>query len=85
MSDAPARVSEIDMFEAGDGFVVYNPGRDRVHFLNHTAAIVLEICDGTKSDAEIARLLQRCYELPEPPEAETAQCLDQLREEGLVR
>jgi PqqD family protein of HPr-rel-A system len=85
MSDAPSKVNGIDMFEAGDGYVVYDPGRDRVHFLNHTAAIVLEICDGTRSDAEIASLLQRCYELPEPPEDETAQCLDQLRGEGLVR
>jgi hypothetical protein len=85
MSNQPSRVSDIDVFEAGDGFVAYQPTRDRVHFLNHTAAIVLEFCDGTKSDAEIARLLQHCYELPEPPEAETTLCLDQLREEGLVR
>jgi PqqD family protein of HPr-rel-A system len=85
MSDAPSKVGEIDMFEAGDGFVVYDPVRDRVHFLNHTAAVVLEVCDGTKSDAEIASLLQRCYELPEPPDAETTQCLDQLRQEGLIR
>lgn len=85
MSGAPTRLDEIDIFESGDGYVVYDPARDRVHFLNHTAAIVLQVCDGKMTDAEIARLLQRCYELPEPPEAETAQCLDQLREEGLVR
>jgi PqqD family protein of HPr-rel-A system len=77
-------VSDIDVAEVADGFVVYHPVRDRVHFFNHTAAVVLELCDGTKSDAEITRLLQRCYELPEPPEAEVAQCLAQLREEGLV-
>jgi len=70
--------------EVADGFVVYHPERDRVHFFNHTAAVVLELCDGTKSDSEITSLLQRCYELPAPPTAEVAECLEQLREEGLV-
>jgi Coenzyme PQQ synthesis protein D (PqqD) len=84
MSDLPSRVDDIDLVEVSDGFVVYHPARDRVHFFNHTAAIVLELCDGTKSDAEIASLVQRCYELPEPPQTEVAGCVAQLREEGLV-
>jgi hypothetical protein len=77
-------VDDIDLVEVADGFVVYHPARDRVHFFNHTAAVVLELCDGTKNDAEIASLVQRCYELPDLPDAEIAGCLAQLREEGLV-
>ena len=84
MSDLPSRVDEIDVLEMADGFVIYHAARERVHFVNHTAAIVLELCDGTKSDAEIATLVGRCYDLPQPPEAEVADCLTQLREEGLV-
>jgi hypothetical protein len=84
MSDRPSRVNDIDVVEVADGFVVYHPARDRVHFFNHTAAIVLTLCDGTKNDAEIASLVQRCYELPQLPQAEVAECLGQLREEGLV-
>jgi hypothetical protein len=84
MSELPAQVDDIDLVEVADGFVVYHPARDRVHFFNHTAAVVLELCDGTRSDADIAGLVQRCYELPERPDAEIAQCLSQLREEGLV-
>jgi hypothetical protein len=84
MSERPSRVDDIDIVEVSDGFVVYHPERDRVHFVNHTAAVVLELCDGTKSDTEIADLVQRCYELPEPPEAEVAGCLAQFRAEGLV-
>ena len=72
------------MVEVADGFVVYHAARDRVHFFNHTAAIVLELCDGTKTDEEIAALVQRCYELPTRPEAEIAECVGQLRDEGLV-
>ncbi len=84
MSDQPSRLKDIDVVEVADGFVIYHPDRDRVHFVNHTAAVILELCDGTKTDAQIASLLQRAYELPEPPESEVAQCLTLLREEGLV-
>ena len=84
MPDLPSRVDDIDVVEVTDGFVVYNPSRDRVHFINHTAAVVLELCDGTKTDTEIADLVQRCYELPDPPALEVAGCVAQLREEGLV-
>jgi hypothetical protein len=84
MSELSSRVDDIDIVEVADGFVVYHPARDRVHFVNHTAAVVLELCDGTKSDAEIASVVQHCYELPEPPEVEVAECLAQFRGEGLV-
>jgi PqqD family protein of HPr-rel-A system len=84
MSQQPARVDDLDLVEIADGFVVYHPARDRVHFFNHTAAVVLQLCDGTKTDAEITDLVKRAYELPEAPDTEVAQCLDQLREEGLV-
>jgi hypothetical protein len=84
MRDHPSRVDHIDVVEVADGYVVYHAERDRVHFFNHTAAIVLELCDGTMSDDEIATLVQRCYELPVPPQAEIAECVGQLREEGLV-
>ncbi|TMM01199.1 MAG: PqqD family protein [Actinobacteria bacterium] len=84
MPNQASRVDDIDVAEVADGFVVYDPARDRVHFFNHTAAVVLELCDGTKSDAEIANLVQRCYELSDSPQAEVAECIAQLREEGLV-
>jgi hypothetical protein len=84
MGDRPSRVDDIDVVEVADGFVVYHAARDRVHFFNHTAAIVLELCDGTKSDEEIATMVQRCYELPDSPQTEIAECVGQLREEGLV-
>lgn len=80
----PSRAEDIDMVEMADGFAVRRAARERVHFVNHTAAIVLELCDGTKTDAEIAGLVGRLYDLPQPPEAEVADCLAQFREEGLV-
>jgi hypothetical protein len=84
MSDLPSMTSELELTDVEDGFVAYDPERDRVHFFNHTAAVVFELCDGTKSDKDIAVLLQRAYELPDPPETEVAECLTQLRSEGLI-
>lgn len=84
MSDRPAQAPDIELVEVADGFVVYHPARERVHFFNHTAAVVLTLCDGNLDDGQIASLVQRCYELPETPVAEVTECLEQLRQEGLV-
>jgi hypothetical protein len=84
VGELPAKMDQIDIIEMADGFALYHVARDRVHFINHTAAIVLELCDGTKTEAQIADLVGRCYDLPTPPEAEVADCLAQFREEGLV-
>jgi PqqD family protein of HPr-rel-A system len=80
----PIGASDIDVSEVAGGFVVYHPARDRVHFLNHTAALVLALCTGDTEAAEITRLLQVAYELPEPPENEIGVFLEQLRQEGLI-
>jgi Coenzyme PQQ synthesis protein D (PqqD) len=81
----PTRATEIEIDEVAGGFLVYHPSRDRVHYLNHTAALVLELCTGEASADEIARMLQVAYELPTPPEGEIGECLEQLKQEGLVR
>jgi hypothetical protein len=78
-------VEGIEVVPTADGYVVYDEGRDRIHYLNHTAALVLEFCNGENSDVEIAHMLQVAYELPEPPQEETRECLAQLRSEGLIR
>jgi hypothetical protein len=56
-----------------------------VHYLNHTAVLVLELCNGDVTADEIPRLLEQAYDLAEPPTAEVAECLDKLRDEGLIR
>jgi hypothetical protein len=80
----PKIVSGLEINKVADGYIVYQPSRDRVHYLNHTATIVLELCNGENSVGEIAALLQSAYELPQPPDAEVAACLQQLTGEGLL-
>jgi Coenzyme PQQ synthesis protein D (PqqD) len=77
-------VQDIEINEVADGFIVYHPSRDRVHYLNQTAAIVLEFCTGENDVNSIVDLLQAAYDLPERPEVEISECLAHLSEEGLV-
>jgi len=84
VSDRPRQSEGIEVNETADGYVVYDSASDRVHYLNHTAAIVLELCTGEHDEPGIAALLQRVYDLPEPPEVEIAECLAILKDEGLV-
>ena len=84
MTDRPTRVDGIEINPVPEGYVVYDPERDRVHELNHTAALVLELCNGENTTADIVRLLGAAYELREPPVDEARACIAHLREEGLV-
>lgn len=85
MPDAkPRRVDGVEVNEVADGYVVYDPRADKVHYLNHTAALVLECCTGDNTAEEIVRVVQSAFELSEPPVSETEACLEQLRDEGLV-
>ena len=84
MSLMPARVADIDISFGGEGYLIYQPAQDQMHSLNHTGTIVLELCTGENTGTDIARLLQRFYELPEPPIDETQRCLTTFREGGLI-
>ena len=56
----------------------------RLYELNNTASIVLELCDGRHTVAEIARALARAFALSVPPLAETAACVADLRRAGVL-
>jgi Coenzyme PQQ synthesis protein D (PqqD) len=84
MSQALKLAADVEINKVADGYVVYQPDRDRVHYLNHTATIILELCNGSNDAAAIADLLKTAYELPSMPVEEVASCLRQLSDEGLV-
>ena len=85
MTDRPARSADIDISPVADGCIVYDPGTDLVHHLNHTAAMVLELCSGQETVSEIAAFLTELF--PSAPDvlAVVTDCVDQLRSLGLVR
>ena len=81
----PSQAQGIEINKVADGYIIYDPERDRVHYLNHTAVLVLELCTGDVTAREIPELLRATYDLSMPPTEEVAQCLTRFYEEGLVR
>jgi hypothetical protein len=80
----PKLAPGLEVNEVADGYIVHQPDRERVHYLNHTAAIVMELCNGRNAAAELPRLLQLAYGLSAPPAGEVEACLTTLRREGLI-
>ena len=72
------------MSPAEDGYIVYQPDQQRVHFLNASAALVLELCNGRNSEEDIIHLLHDAYKLPEPPAEAVRTAINQLKAEGLL-
>ena len=65
-----------------DGYVLYDEGRERVHYLNPTAALVYELCDGSRSVADIRSFMRDAYDLDEAPLL--GEFFDSLVSSGLV-
>ena len=83
-SDHPVRSDIIEINPVDDGYVVYDPDYDRVHYLNHTAAVVLELCTGANSLADIAAGVRAAYGLSDSLEMHVRECVGKLRAERLV-
>lgn len=84
MPDYPKRLRDIEINDVADGYIVYQVEKDRVHYLNHTGALILELCSGTNTAEDIPKLIQQAYDLSAPPIAEVRECLDKLRTEQIV-
>ena len=84
MSDKPRRAEPLEVNEAEDGLVVYDSRQDQVHHLNASAALIFDLCDGTRGVDEIAAVLADLYGLDAPPVMETQTGLDELATRGLI-
>jgi hypothetical protein len=80
----PLRVQDLELNAVTDGFVVSRPDHDRIHFLNPTAAFILEICDGTLRARDLPELVAAAFQLESPPVDDVETCLTSLLTEGLV-
>ncbi|MCX5512541.1 hypothetical protein C3941_04400 [Kaistia algarum] len=78
------RVGGLECSEVPDGYVIYDDRRAQVHYLNLTAAAVLELCDGRCDDDEIAEVLQRAFGLASAPVQDVGLCLDSLLSQHLI-
>ena len=80
----PMRAPDLENREVPEGYVVHDPARDRLHFLNGSAAFVLQCCDGATRADELPALLAAAFRLDADPAAEVEACLSRLLSEQLV-
>lgn len=80
----PQRASGLEINTIKDGFMIYQVDRNRVHYLNHTAVLILELCNGQDSVAKIAGLVQEAYGLKESPESEVHDIITKMESESLL-
>lgn len=78
-------VEGLEVSEADDGLVIYDPATDRVHHLNPSAGVILQLCDGEHDAEAIADFVARGFDMAEPPIDDTRRALAQLEQEGLIR
>ena len=80
----PKAVEGLETHEVADGCIIYQSDRDRVHYLNHTAAVLLALCTGKNCVSEMPELLRTAFALASPPVTETRDCLERLISENLI-
>jgi hypothetical protein len=85
MSDIMMRASNLEVHEVPDGYIVYQEARDNVCYLNKTAAIVFEFCDGKLAADAIVTRVTKVFDLGVSAHPEIRACIESLVKEGLIR
>jgi hypothetical protein len=85
MADVLVRADGLDVNEVPDGYIIYQSAADRVHYLNKTAAIVFELCDGGREADEIVDRLNHMFELERTGDGDIHACIQSLLKEGLIQ
>jgi Coenzyme PQQ synthesis protein D (PqqD) len=83
-TSGPRTRTDLDVNEVPDGLIIYDGESDRVHYLNHTAALIFCLCTGEYSEAAIAQEVEQAFSLDRLPAPETESCLADFRREGLL-
>lgn len=80
----PVQQPGLQVTEAEDGLIVFDPVHERVHHLNGAAALILELCNGEHPADEIEDLVATTFTHGSVTEAEVRACLEVLLAEELV-
>ena len=84
MSKVMVRAPNLEVHEVPDGYIVYQSAVDNVCYLNKTAAITFEFCDGKLGADDIVTRVAKAFDLGTSAHAEIKACLDSLAKEGLI-
>lgn len=83
-AEQPRRLGGLEVHEVANGVLVYRGKSGRVLYLNNTAAIVFELCDGSSTSSEISDQLAATFGLDDPPTELVLRCIAELRSKRLV-
>ena len=78
----PALCPSIQLIPTENGYVAFDPTTDRVHELNPTASLIVELCDGTRSVEEVCAYLAPM--LPEDSAGEVRRWIEEGVAGGLL-
>jgi hypothetical protein len=78
------QVENLQVHEADDGLIVFDPANDRVHHLNSSAGVLFSLCDYPRSRDELTALFKNAYGLDDSADANLAAALDKLLEQGVL-
>lgn len=85
MNTHPKIIDGLSVNECVDGYVVYNPEKDEIHFLNHTGVLIMELCDGNHSQKEMADALREIYDLEVSPTEEITRLIEHFNQVGILQ
>jgi PqqD family protein of HPr-rel-A system len=81
----PRARAELTVAEIDGEAVVYDPVPTKLHYLNHSAALIFGLCDGRTTIAEMAEAIGEAYEMdPGELEGQMRPLLKELQDRGLV-
>ena len=80
----PRRRQSLEVNEAEDGLVIYDPASDMVHHLNPSAALIFDLCNGSRDPESIARVVGEVFDIQPPPLEETLAGLRELADQRLI-
>lgn len=83
MEPRPATADGLRVAATDDGCIVHDPAVPAVHLLNRTAAILMVLCDGRRTGAEIQHLVDELSGQPIEPRGVT-DWLAQAEKDGLI-
>lgn len=78
------KVDGIEINKVPDGSVVYCPVHDKIHYLNLTAAMLLELSDGETSVSEMKQLIKDAFDMDDLPGKEIDETLQEMIDSSLI-
>jgi hypothetical protein len=79
------RASGLKVNQVHDGYIVSHGSRDTVCYLNTTASVIFEFCDGSLDAQEIVARVARIFDRGDSAHAEIRSCIDTLIKEELIQ